>query len=173
MKPCVPQAKLRSLPDDDATAMEIVLDIIHGRVKQVPKEFTLDTLTAISLLIDKYQMHEVMELYVEIWMIRLKPSIPWCFSQDLYKWLSIAWVFNLAAEFKQLTLVAVRESCGINSIMQPAPDPSLPIPEVILGKKYPLRTHILADVFWKMQSKSKGGNLSAILCLSSQYSRTN
>lgn len=35
-----------SLPDDDRSAMEIILNIIHGRVRQVPREITLDVMTA-------------------------------------------------------------------------------------------------------------------------------
>jgi hypothetical protein len=124
------------LPDDDTGAMEIVLNIIHGRVRRVPREVTLDFMTALSVLVDKYQMHEVVELYVEIWMLHLKSLIPKFFSPEFYKWLSIAWVFKLESEFKHLTWIATRESAGTNPLLQPIPDPGLPIPEVVLGKSF-------------------------------------
>lgn len=122
------------LPDDDIKAMEIVLNIVHGRVRRVPREVTLDVMTALSVLVDKYQMHEVVELYVEIWMHHLKSLVPKFFSPEFYKWLSIAWVFKLESEFKHLTWIATRESAGTNPLLQPIPNPSLPIPEVLLSK---------------------------------------
>lgn len=85
-----------SLPDDDATAMEIALNIIHGRVRRVPRKVTLDTMAALSILVDKYQMHEVVELWVELWVAHLKPSIPKYHCKSVYKWLSVAWVFKLS-----------------------------------------------------------------------------
>lgn len=123
-----------ALPDDDTKAMEVILNIVHGRVRQVPREVTLEVLTALSILVDKYQMHEVVELYVEIWMVHLKPRVPKFFSPEFYKWLSIAWVFKLEAEFKHLTWIAIRESAGTRPILQPMPDPSFPISEAVLGK---------------------------------------
>lgn len=146
------------LPDDDTKAMEIALNIIHGRVRRVPREVTLDTMTALSVLVDKYQMHEVVELYVEIWMRHLKPLVPKFFSGEFYKWLSISWVFRLEVEFKHLTWIATRESAGINPLLQPHPDPSLPIPEVVLGKngKYRLESPANNIHSGNPRSKTKG-----------------
>lgn len=124
-----------ALPDDDTTAMEIVLNIIHGRVRQVPKEVTLDIATALSILVDKYQMLEVVELHVELWMARLKPSMPKSYSAELYKWMSVAWVFKVPDVFKNMSWIAARETYPAG-FLTPPPDPSLPIPELVLGEHH-------------------------------------
>jgi BTB/POZ domain len=46
------------LPDDNPEAMQILLNIIHGHTRKVPREIKFDTLTQISILIDKYSLHE-------------------------------------------------------------------------------------------------------------------
>jgi len=46
------------LPDDDPTAFQILLDIIHHRYRRVPKKLDLDTVAEIAILVDKYQVHE-------------------------------------------------------------------------------------------------------------------
>ncbi|CZR60552.1 uncharacterized protein PAC_10448 [Phialocephala subalpina] len=133
-----------ALPDDDTTAMEIVLNIIHGRVRQVPKQLTLDVVTALSIIVDKYRMHEVVELYVELWIAHLKPSMPKYYSQDLYKWLSVAWVFKLPDIFKHISWISARETYA-GGFLTPPPDPSLPIPEPILAEIGELRRKAISD----------------------------
>jgi hypothetical protein len=98
------------LPDDDPAALKILLDIVHGRVRQVPRQVNLQIMTDLSVLVDKYQMLEVVELYAEIWMSTLKMSVPMFFTADLLPWLSISWVFGLAEQFKQITRIAMRGS---------------------------------------------------------------
>jgi hypothetical protein len=46
------------LPDDDPTAFQILLDIIHHRFRRVPKKLDLNTAMEIAILVDKYQVHE-------------------------------------------------------------------------------------------------------------------
>jgi len=49
------------LPDDDQDIMVIVLNIIHGRNRLVPKQADPEMLTKLAILVDKYQMVEVAE----------------------------------------------------------------------------------------------------------------
>jgi hypothetical protein len=42
------------LPEDDSTAMKILLDILHHRSRQVPKTVTLKELAHLMILGDKY-----------------------------------------------------------------------------------------------------------------------
>ena len=51
------------LPDDNPTAFIIVLDVIHGRNKRVPRKMDLEMLARISVIVDKYQMAEAVESY--------------------------------------------------------------------------------------------------------------
>lgn len=118
------------LPDDDPTALNILLDIVHGRVRAVPRAVTLKTMTELSVLVDKYQMLEVVELYAEVWMNTLKTSVPMFFTADLLAWLSISWVFGLADIFKQISRIAMRGSTDLFG----AHESHLPIPQPVFGK---------------------------------------
>jgi BTB/POZ domain len=118
------------LPDDDPAALRILLDIIHGRVRQVPRHVNLKIMTELSVLVDKYQMLEVVELYVEVWMSTLKSSVPMFFTADLLAWLSISWVFGLADIFKQISRIAMRGSTDLFG----AHESHLPIPQPVFGK---------------------------------------
>lgn len=118
------------LPDDDPAALRILLDIVHGRVRQVPRHVNLKTMTELSVLVDKYQMLEVVELYVEMWMSTLKTSVPMFFTADLLPWLSISWVFGLADIFKQISRIAMRGSTDLFG----AHESHLPIPQPVFGK---------------------------------------
>jgi hypothetical protein len=50
------------LPDDDPAAFCILLDIIHGRNRKVPREIDMGLLAGITILVDKYQLQEVVEI---------------------------------------------------------------------------------------------------------------
>jgi len=52
-----------ALGDDDPDAFEILLNIIHGLTRKVPRSVTLDMLTKLAVLINYYQMHEAVELF--------------------------------------------------------------------------------------------------------------
>ncbi len=118
------------LPDDDPTSLKILLDIVHGRVRAVPRQVTLKIMTELSVLVDKYQMLEVVELYVEVWMNTLKTSVPMFFTADLLAWLSISWVFGLADIFTQISRIAMRGSTDLFG----AHESHLPIPQPVFGK---------------------------------------
>ncbi len=49
------------LPDNDQHIIVIVLNIIHGRNRFVPKQADLEILTKLAILVDKYQMVEAVE----------------------------------------------------------------------------------------------------------------
>ncbi|KAE9378227.1 hypothetical protein N431DRAFT_435400 [Stipitochalara longipes BDJ] len=117
------------LPDDDPAALKILLDIVHGRVRQVPRHVNLTTMTELSVLVDKYQMLEVVELYVEMWMSTLKTSVPMFFTADLLAWLSISWVFGLGDIFKQISRIAMRGSTDLFG----AHESHLPIPQPVFA----------------------------------------
>lgn len=56
------------LPDDDQHIMVIVLNIIHGRNRLVPKQADLEMMTKLAILVDKYQMVEVVESFSNPWI---------------------------------------------------------------------------------------------------------
>jgi hypothetical protein len=115
------------LPDDNAHAMEIILNIIHGRFRKVPRDIDSRTLTRISVLIDKYCLHEATEVFTDMWFENLKANPPRTFTDELMSWMCISWVFRKSVSFEAVTKIAMRESEGkIES--------DLPIPGRILGQ---------------------------------------
>lgn len=53
------------LPDDDPVAFGILLRILHAQNNFVPREVDLPLLTGISILVDKYQIHNAVGVFVE------------------------------------------------------------------------------------------------------------
>lgn len=98
------------LPDDDLDAFRVLLNIIHGRVRQVPLRVNLTMLRNIALIVEKYQMVEVAELYVKIWIKELPQPSANTFKKDVLEWLCVCWIFKLPFEFKAITRQAIWET---------------------------------------------------------------
>lgn len=128
------------LPDDDPGAFRILMDIAHHRTRQVPKNVSLEMLTQLAVLIDKYQMLETVEPYVDLWVASEEvrsslPSISYAadsWSAELHPWLCVSWVFNLPDEFKLVSGMLMRHSLFTVDARLGTQD--LPIPGVVIGK---------------------------------------
>jgi hypothetical protein len=123
------------LPDDDPAPFKIVLDIIHGRNKQVPRKIDLDTLTKISIVVDKYQMTEGVQSYSEGWIEALREDLPTKYvtgkdAQLVHRWLGISWVFERGMEFRTMTQLIER---GCHSNLAEDIEEGLPIPDLIIS----------------------------------------
>ncbi|KAI9792537.1 MAG: hypothetical protein M1816_002057 [Peltula sp. TS41687] len=94
-----------SLPDDDHDALLIILNVIHGHLKRVPRQITFEMLIKVAVLVDKYQFHEVMEWGTDMWTEDLKFTVPKVFTDDVIPWLCISWVFKRSTEFFNVTRV--------------------------------------------------------------------
>ncbi|KAH7350769.1 hypothetical protein BKA65DRAFT_244389 [Rhexocercosporidium sp. MPI-PUGE-AT-0058] len=119
------------LPDDDHVAFGIMMYIIHGRVRKIPRKVSLEVMTNLSILVDKYQTLEVFELILDVWMPELENNFPTTLNKDVLPWLSIAWVFQLPDPFKKLTKILA--SMG-NGIVDEERQNSLPIPSRIFER---------------------------------------
>ncbi|KAF5557800.1 hypothetical protein FMEXI_538 [Fusarium mexicanum] len=82
--------------DWDAKALAIVLDTIHGRFLQIPKDINLFLLARIATIVDYYQCYESMEPIINLWTSRnfferetLEP-----YSKISLLRLYVAWVFE-------------------------------------------------------------------------------
>lgn len=118
------------LPDDDPAAFKILLDIIHCNPRKVPRIVDLQTMANLSILVNKYQLGDVVEIYADLWILGLSSSIPTTLKSDLLPWLSIAWVFRMPAESRVLTRIVERESDGT---LGKDIEIDLPIPTRVLG----------------------------------------
>jgi hypothetical protein len=121
------------LPDDDPEAYTILLNIIHGFPRKVPQQIDLLLLKKLSILVDKYQMQEVVAVFAQIWIEALEVNIPKALTSDLLSWLCISWVFGDDRVFKQVTGILMRISDGVldEDILN-----DLPIPEAVVGKVF-------------------------------------
>jgi hypothetical protein len=64
------------MPEDDVIAVTVLLDIVHSWSRRVSRKVSLDLLTQISILVDKYQMMAAVEILSEAWIENLKKDIP-------------------------------------------------------------------------------------------------
>lgn len=116
-----------SLNECDPGATLILLNIIHGHTRSVPRHVDLKMLTKLAVLVDFYDCHETVEVFSDLWVDSLKGDIPTKLSKDLIRWLCISWVFQKAILFRDLTRIALRQSKG------PIKTLGLPIPSSIVS----------------------------------------
>jgi len=109
------------------------MDIVHGK-PGVPRHVSLLLLTALSVLVVKYQLLKVVSKYSDQWVDALKRDIPQAITSDLFHWLSVSWVFRSSEEFNHLTRILERESDGLDlDTYSRELQEYLPIPEIITG----------------------------------------
>jgi BTB/POZ domain len=120
-----------ALGDDDPDAFEILLNIIHGLTRRVPRTVSLDMLTKLAILVNYYQMHEVVELFSDTWIDNLAgEGLPLSYCPEAISWLLITWVFHKPLEFREVSRVI---ELGCNETLEDDFDESLPIPPPVLG----------------------------------------
>lgn len=98
--------------DCDPEALLILLNIIHGHTRRVPRSIDVESLTKIAVLVDYYECHEAVEIFSDMWIDRLKGEVPTTYSSELIKWLCISWVFRKDEIFRSVTQVAQCQSKG-------------------------------------------------------------
>ena len=115
------------LPDDDPDAMMILLGVIHGLNKRVSRTIDKPSFIAVTILIDKYELHESSQVYADMWFDDLwaKRSLS---TPHLTDWIYVCWVLGKAMYFKSLTKRAISD-CGSKF-----EDNGLPFPEFIASK---------------------------------------
>jgi hypothetical protein len=81
--------------DWDPQAFLILMHIIHGRNRQVPRLVSLEFLAKIAALVDYYKCYEAVEVFAELWLQGLKShsQLPSQVGRDLVLWLFVSWVF--------------------------------------------------------------------------------
>ncbi|KAF4964779.1 hypothetical protein FSARC_7378 [Fusarium sarcochroum] len=123
----------------DAEALVILLDIIHGQHRDVPKHISAETLAQVAILVDYYGCHEIMELVFTAW-VSLMGSPDDFVKKDPSRWLFISWVFRQDQLFATATRMLLLYDNG-NCVAD------LPIPQPILDKIDDKRYYILESLF--------------------------
>lgn len=122
------------LPDDDCFAFTILMNIIHARGQQTPREVSVKTLASIAILVDKYELHNSVTIFARMWVDRILERTSYIREQDeayLLLWLSISWVFRNNPLFTGVSKKLINH---IQSEFDVAVFDKLPIPQQIFGK---------------------------------------
>ncbi|KAL2392775.1 hypothetical protein ABEF93_000347 [Exophiala dermatitidis] len=98
------------LPEDNPEAMMLILAIVHGFTRKVPRKVSRDMLLQIALLIDKYEIDETLELFTHMWFKNLKRKSDMEKASSLSDWIYISFVTRQEVTFNQLTTRAVNIS---------------------------------------------------------------
>ncbi|PGH10547.1 hypothetical protein AJ80_07493 [Polytolypa hystricis UAMH7299] len=94
----------------DFHAIVILMNVIHGYTRKVPRSVDLNMLTNMAILVDYYEFHEAVEVLTEMWIGNLEQSLPTTYSPDLVKWVSISFVFRKKDIFQKMTTIAQRHA---------------------------------------------------------------
>jgi hypothetical protein len=105
------------LVEDHPAALLILLNIIHGHTRRVPRAVDFRILTRIAVLVDKYQFHEVAEMFTNTWVEKLRGSMPTSLTDDLRTAICIYWVFRKSSKFKRATQIALMDSNDTKSLI--------------------------------------------------------
>jgi hypothetical protein len=121
------------LPEDDPDAFIILLHIIHANTRKVPRVVSLATLTALAILVDKYNMLEAVELFSDLWIDNVKDEepMPESFTDDVPPWLVISWVFQKPEEFKAMSRI-IEQEC--DETLEDMFGDDLPVVPFIIGR---------------------------------------
>ena len=124
------------LQGDDFKSLHILLNIVHGWNRRVPRRVGTNTLLQVLLLADKYEFHEAAEVFTDMWFDAIRPTIPQNLQQDLASWVCICWHLKKPEELNALAKIAIWEtSCGLDN-----PDGS--VPDWIIGKISPIQYNV-------------------------------
>lgn len=125
-----------ALPEDNPHMFIVLLNIIHGRTRKVMRILEWDDFLQITILIDKYQLQEVAEIYSTEWIQRVEDNDLLSYYNRLLHWIFIFWVYGKEDLFEERTLDAQREATEIITT-------DLPIPSAILGMNQVLLLRVL------------------------------
>ncbi|KAH8597767.1 hypothetical protein B0O99DRAFT_684479 [Bisporella sp. PMI_857] len=130
-----------SLPDDDPDAFLILLNIIHGQTRDIPRKVELLLLSKIAVLVDKYRLHKAVIFFSDTWVDAITSELQVCHDIDhLYHWIHVSYVFSREDEFNTATSYAIaRSTASFGGVGMPL----LPIPACILED---IKTYRLRDI---------------------------
>ncbi|KAH7420007.1 hypothetical protein BKA64DRAFT_752560 [Cadophora sp. MPI-SDFR-AT-0126] len=146
------------LPGDDSADMTILLDIIHGRSRRVPREVSMTLLALLAIAVDKYLLQEVSEVYSDIWIDSFKDEFDdfmtaFDEASDLsiqLMWLTISWVFRNPVKFKTATKNLIKNKISCESEVEtrvPGTDQVLPLPISVLDTIRSIQEEIITKLY--------------------------
>jgi hypothetical protein len=94
------------LPDDDSRLMEILCNIFHLRMSEVPEDLNAISLADLAILCDKYDCREGVRFHAKVWISQLLLQLG---DVGFEKLLFVTYMLDLPAEFYNVTLSLIRD----------------------------------------------------------------
>ncbi|KAH2496182.1 hypothetical protein KXW70_003049 [Aspergillus fumigatus] len=88
----------------DPAAFLVLMLILHGRTRPVPRRLSLSKLVDFAILVDYYECYEAVEVFTDMWITALKkpsPAMRLTSLAQAEEWLFISWVFQHQQMFAQ------------------------------------------------------------------------
>ncbi|KAL3420522.1 hypothetical protein PVAG01_06967 [Phlyctema vagabunda] len=149
--------------EDDPETLIILMHIVHGMTRKVPRFVALDTLTKLAKLVDYYRLHEVVELFSDTWVASLQEeAFPQSYTPDVVPWLFISWVFHKEDAFLKLTKILICE-CDSKSI-DDIDYEDIPIPLPITTKIQEYRINAIGTVLTVLYNYIATYSTATIIC---------
>jgi hypothetical protein len=96
---------------DDLDSMIILLNVIHGAGRKVPRQVSLDVLSKLAVLVSRYEMLSTVEFFSDTWIDNLqRGGLPKMYNENVLPLVFVFWVFDRPDEFRDMTRLAQRES---------------------------------------------------------------
>ncbi|PNP78640.1 hypothetical protein FNYG_07986 [Fusarium nygamai] len=95
------------LPDDNATAMEIICSVIHFQNDKIPQTLPASDVLAVALAADKYDCLNAIQLAQKAWLRELKVK-----PEDLMLLAAAAYLIQNAQAFREITAALVLNHHG-------------------------------------------------------------
>lgn len=111
----------------DAEAFELVLKIIHGKSRNIPRTVSLDLLAAMASIVDDLECHDTIAFFSQGWILAYGNITP-ASTKTLAQLILVSFVFENARIFKTASRLAIIHSRGTVSSYE------LPIRVAIMGK---------------------------------------
>ncbi|KAL7961015.1 hypothetical protein V8C34DRAFT_320598 [Trichoderma compactum] len=150
----------------DEKALEMVMNIIHGKIATIPEKINLERLADISVIVDHFQCHQTVKPFADRWIACLKEPYPTCYGRNLVLRLYISWVFLDSFDFAAFTKMAIRESRG------PMHTLGLPIPKSIITGIDEARQRRIDKLFYDLYGLKKKLSEESRICSSIYPSHT-
>jgi hypothetical protein len=104
-----------------------VLNIIHGKTRNVPRAVSLDLLAAVASIVDDLECHDTIAFFSQFWILNNNHIESTC-TKTLAQLVLVSFVFENASIFKAASRLAILYSRGTVSSYD------LPIRVAILGE---------------------------------------
>jgi hypothetical protein len=96
--------------DLDPDTLIILLQIIHGKTREVPRQVSLDLLRKLAVMVNDFGMLGSVEFFADTWIGHSKrEGLPASYTEDVLSWLYVFFVFGRADEFKDMANLSQRE----------------------------------------------------------------